>query len=123
MSRSRAPSEIFPERLKLAREKAGLSQAELSRRSGLQPSVISHFETSARRPSFENLRRIADALDVTTDYLLGRVDDRQSLGAMDKLHRHVNEMTVEDKEFFEVMAERLAQRAKQRRKKEPDNNA
>ena len=119
MSRSTPPSKIFPERLKHARKLRGLSQVELANRSGLQSSAISHFETKARRPSFENLRRLADALDVTTDFLLGRVDDPQALGAADRLHRHIDELTADDKEFAEDMLEQLAKRAKARRQKEP----
>ena len=74
------PSDIFPDRLRNAREIRDLTQSELSTRSGLQPSAISHFEAGTRKPSFENLRRLATALEVTTDYLLGRVDDPISVG-------------------------------------------
>lgn len=35
---------------------------------------ISHFETGTRRPSFDNLVRLVNALDVSADYLLGRTD-------------------------------------------------
>jgi hypothetical protein len=33
------------------------------------------------------LHRLADALDVTTDYLLGRVNERDGLAGADKRHR------------------------------------
>lgn len=62
----------FPQRLKEARDLRGLSQAELAQRSGLQPSAVSHFETGSRKPSFDNLLLLADVLEVTTDFLLGR---------------------------------------------------
>jgi len=64
----------FPNRLKEARDLRGLSQVELSGRTGLQPSAVSHFETGGRKPSFDNLMLLAEALQVTTDYLLGRTD-------------------------------------------------
>ena len=80
---SSAPSGAFPERLRSAREKRGLSQGELAKRAGFQASAISHFETGSRKPSFDNLRRLADALEVTTDYLLGRVTDMQALAEAD----------------------------------------
>lgn len=63
------------ERLKKAREASGLSQSELAARVRVQPPVISHFETGKRSPSLISLRRIADALDVSVDYLLGRTTD------------------------------------------------
>ena len=34
---------------------------------------VSHFETGHRFPNAESLRRLADALGVSADYLLGRV--------------------------------------------------
>lgn len=64
----------FPIRLKEARDLRELSQVELAGRAGLQPSAVSHFETGGRKPSFNNLMLLADALQVTTDYLLGRTD-------------------------------------------------
>jgi len=62
----------FPGRLKDARDARGLSQLDLAQKSGLQPSAISHFETGGRKPSFDNLQLLADVLEVSTDYLLGR---------------------------------------------------
>ena len=82
MEESTRPSEVFPERLRTAREKRGLSQGDLANRARFQASAISHFETGTRKPSFDNLRRLADALEVTTDYLLGRVTDDQALAGV-----------------------------------------
>jgi len=64
----------FSDRLKSARDLRGLSQAELAQKAGLQPSAISHFETGGRKPSFDNLLLLADVLQVTTDFLLGRTE-------------------------------------------------
>lgn len=70
----------FPERLKEARDRRGFSQLELAQTSGLQPSAVSHFETGGRKPSFDNLQLLADALKVSTDYLLGRTDKIEPVG-------------------------------------------
>ena len=67
-------SELFPDRLRAARQLRAFSQSELADKAGLQPSAVSHFETGRRAPSFDNLKALSDALQVTTDYLLGRVD-------------------------------------------------
>src|SRR5262245_20576265 len=106
--------DVFPERLKAARAKRELSQEGLAQRSNLQPSAISHFETGARRPSFDNLRRLADALDVTTDYLLGRVEDTQDLASADRLHRHLDQLSTGDREMAEEFLKVLARKAKRR---------
>lgn len=66
-----AEGEGFGERLRQAREARDLNQTELADRAKLQPSAIGHFEKGRRRPSFANIRSLARALNVTSDYLLG----------------------------------------------------
>jgi transcriptional regulator with XRE-family HTH domain len=114
MPRSTRRTDVFPERLRAGREKRGLSQEALAKRASLQASAISHFETSARKPSLDNLRRLADALDVTTDYLLGRVTDAEALASADKLHRHLDCLTSDDHDLAEDVLKLLADRAKRR---------
>lgn len=111
MSESTPPSAIFPDRLRCAREYRGLTQSELAGRARLQPSAISHFETGARKPSFDNLRLLADTLDVTTDYLLGRVAEFKELSGADKLHRHYNELQETDRKFADDLITLLASKA------------
>lgn len=111
MSESSPPSTIFPDRLRCAREYRGLTQGELAERSGLQPSAISHFETGTRKPSFDNLRLLADTLDVTTDYLLGRVAEFKELAGADKLHRHYNALQETDRKFADDLITLLASKA------------
>jgi transcriptional regulator with XRE-family HTH domain len=103
--------EIFKQRLRAAREHRKMSQGELAERAGLQPSAISHFETGGRSPSFDNLKRLADALNVTTDYLLGRVDEPTINGpAVGKMFRHAEKLTDDDLKALENMAEALAKK-------------
>jgi transcriptional regulator with XRE-family HTH domain len=90
---SAAPSTIFSARLKAARELRGLNQDQLAERSGLQSSAVSHFETGGRKPSFDNLKRLADALGVSTDYLLGRTSDPEGHAVhSDPLYRDVQRL-------------------------------
>ncbi len=111
MSESSTPSAVFPDRLRCAREYRGLTQGELALRAKLQPSAISHFETGTRKPSFDNLRLLADTLDVTTDYLLGRVSDFKELAGADKLHRHYSELQEGDRKFADDLITLLASKA------------
>lgn len=121
--------ELFPERLRAAREGRKLSQSELAQRAGLQPSAVSHFEAGRRAPSFDNLKRLANALDVTTDYLLGRTDEdgapsRDSVGpTADRLFRHAREITLEDLETLADFAEVLAKRNRRRSGEDKDDGA
>ncbi len=72
-------------------------------------SSIAHFESS-RRPSFDSLKRLAIALEITTDYLLGRVDSPEMTQDGDPLFRDVAKLTGDDreiaKEFLQMLADR-----------------
>lgn len=116
MQKSSQPSDVFPDRLRCAREYRGLTQGELADRAKLQASAISHFETGSRKPSFDNLRLLADTLDVTTDYLLGRVAEFKELAGADKLHRHYNELQDSDRKFADDMITFLANKASAKKK-------
>ncbi len=118
MPESTTPSDIFPQRLRAARKLRKLKQSELARLAGLQASAISHFETGARKPSFDNLKRLADALKATTDYLLGRVDDPAGLAGAERIHRHLGQLTGSDRSMAEDMIEMLAKRAEERNRQE-----
>jgi transcriptional regulator with XRE-family HTH domain len=94
------PTEIFKERLKKARDLRGLSQAQLATKAGLPPASVSHFESGPRKPSFDNLKALASALDVTTDYLLGRSDTPETSAATEgRLHRDLHKLTSQDLEL------------------------
>jgi transcriptional regulator with XRE-family HTH domain len=112
MPSSRDPSDVFPERLRQARELRQLSQAELAARARLQPSAVSHFETGTRRPSFDNLRRIADALEVSTDYLIGRSDSLSGSAGADVLYRDIERLSTQDRDFAATVVAQLAARNK-----------
>lgn len=71
----------FGKRLKQARELRGQTQAQLAERAGLTPVQISHFETGVKpSASAITLVKLADALSVTIDYLLGRTTEMQAVG-------------------------------------------
>lgn len=75
----------FKQRLILKRKDRGLSQSELARQAGLQPSAIAHFEAGRRKPSFANIRALAKALNTSADYLLGSGEAQTAFRDEDKL--------------------------------------
>ena len=115
MANEPTPSEIFQIRLRKAREELRKwSQSQLAERANMPPSSIAHFETGARKPSFDTLRRLANALDVTTDYLLGRVDDPALAEAGDPLYRDMGKLSAADRDtarlFIKALADRQAKK-------------
>jgi len=107
------PSDLFQERLRAARELRKWNQSELAEKASMPPSSIAHFESGSRKPSFDTLRRLANALEVTTDYLLGRVEDPALAQAADPLFRDVNKLTGNDRELAKDFLKMLAERNKQ----------
>lgn len=62
----------FPARLAWARKREGLTQSALSRRAGLHPEVVGNIERGTQQIGLHALISLADALDVSLDFLLGR---------------------------------------------------
>lgn len=108
--------EKFEDILRRVRELKQLSQSELAAKAGLQPAAISHFENGRRAPSFANLRKLADALSVSIDYLLGREENPSGAGPkIEAVFRHMQSMSDKDQETLEAMAKTLADRNEQNR--------
>lgn len=61
----------FGNRLRQLRKDRNLTQQQLAALIGVKNSVISFYEVGERMPSPDALRKLALALHVTTDYLLG----------------------------------------------------
>ena len=67
--------------------------------------------------AFDNLKALSEALQVTTDYLLGRVDEPGMMGvSTDKLFRHAENMSSDDLDMLTGFAEMLAKKAAQKKK-------
>lgn len=62
------------ERLKARREALGLSQSDIARAIGLTPQAVSAYENGVKRASGVVVAAIADVLNCSTDYLLGRTE-------------------------------------------------
>lgn len=61
--------------LRALRLAAGLSQSELARAAGLTQAGVWQVENGRRAPNAETLCKLAGALGVSTDALLGRGDE------------------------------------------------
>lgn len=94
--------EGFAQRLRELRKQKGLSQTQLGQLADLHYTHIGRFERGASRPSGDTLKRLADALGVTSDYLLdgahdaaakARFADRELL----KQFQEVEQLPDEDK--------------------------
>ena len=64
----------FNERLKELREKINLTQEQLAKISGVSSRMIQRYEYGTSRPRLDAAEKIAKALNVSTDELLGNAD-------------------------------------------------
>jgi transcriptional regulator with XRE-family HTH domain len=62
---------IFGKRIAAARKARGLTQRDLAKKVGISYRMIAYYEAQTNRPPTDKLATIANALNVTTDELLG----------------------------------------------------
>lgn len=63
---------IFLQRLKELRLKKGLTQQQIADLVHVNRVTYTNWEKGKREPSYENLVKLADLLDVSLDWLFGR---------------------------------------------------
>ncbi|WP_317400466.1 helix-turn-helix domain-containing protein [Anaerotruncus colihominis] len=61
----------FGERLVASRERKSISQKQLADMLGITPTRLNYWEKDKRQPDVSNIKRLASALGVSTDYLIG----------------------------------------------------
>lgn len=67
---------VVKRNLRLARNRLRISQREASHRAGISKSVLEKYESNEndRIPNTRQLFRLAEAYELSIDYLLGRSD-------------------------------------------------
>ena len=103
----------FSERLKDLRKQAGLTQVGVAEKLGISQPAYASWERGAKKPTQDNLVKIAQILDVSIDYLVGNseeksdeLDNIELLFRMNSKGLTDEEKTVFKKELIEFMEER-----------------
>ena len=68
---------VLGDRLRAARDKKGLSQIEVFRRTKINNKTLSRYENGGTEPDICTLKLLADIYEVSVDYLTG-YDDNES---------------------------------------------
>ena len=94
----------FKDRLKEARSRQKLSQNELANRVGVHVTNISRYERGENKPTTQVLSKLAEALEVTTDFLMsGSTDEVAESNISDKellsLFKRVNTLSNDKKKL------------------------
>lgn len=95
--------ENFNENLKEARLKSGLSQKDLSENIDVAKSTYSLYESGKREPNVDTIKKIASALNVSADTLLGIDEEPTTLAAHFDGDEYTEEELDEIKQFAEFV--------------------
>lgn len=89
----------FGEKISILRKQLKLSQDDLAKKIGTSAPIVGRYERGEIKPSIDVASKIADALNVSMDYLLGktnkmildkktmqRLQDIEQLSKEDKVH-------------------------------------
>ncbi|QDK22425.1 helix-turn-helix domain-containing protein [Leptospira weilii] len=112
--------EEFPERLRQLRVMKKMSQEELGQLTDLNYNHIGRYERGDSRPSADKLKALAEALGVTTDYLLsGNSDNAARVNLEDQelleMFRSVQQLPEEKKKSIKDLIEAYLFREKVRK--------
>jgi len=102
----------FGEKIILIRKQLNWSQADLAKKIGTSAPIVGRYEREEIKPSIDVASKIADALDVTLDYLLGKSDnmilDKKNLQRLED----IEQLPEEDKTHIFYAIDNLIKAAK-----------
>lgn len=92
----------FSERLKDLRKQAGLTQVDVAEKLGISQPAYASWERGVKKPTQDNLVKIAKILNVSVDYLVGISKEKSDeLDNIELLFRMNSKgLTDEEKEIF-----------------------
>ena len=112
----------FSERLKNLRKEAGFTQVDVASKLGISQPAYASWERGVKKPTQENLVKIAQIFNVSIDYLVGNseekldeLDNIELLFRMNSKGLTEEEKAVFKKELIEFMEERKKIFEKQKR--------
>lgn len=79
----------FGERLESCMKKAGYNQKQLAKQIDVTPVRLNYWIKDKRQPDIPNIKKLASALNVSADYLIGNIESSES-SAMDALAEERN---------------------------------
>lgn len=92
----------FSERLKKLRKDSGFTQVDVAEKLGISQPAYASWERGIKKPTQENLVKIAQVLNVSVDYLVGNSEEKSDdLDNIELLFRMNSKgLTDEEKAVF-----------------------
>lgn len=104
---------LFGERLLGVRKSKKISQDELAKKIGVHAPVIGRYERNEVKPSIEVATKIADALEVSLDYLVGHSDLLLEHNVLERI-LNIQKLSDKDQEHLFAMIDAFIRDAKTR---------
>ena len=81
---------MFAERLKSLRKEQNLTQQKIAEKLNISRGSYAQWEAQRTQPSSKSLETLANFFNVSTDYLLGNTDNKNSTKFEDDLEESLN---------------------------------
>ena len=100
---------LIPENLKQARERIGITKVEAARRMNIPQSSYVRYENGDRKPTLATINQMAQVLETSVDYLIGRSEESVADTAVVRKSEEpiLYEITSGAKNFNEAQINRL----------------
>ncbi len=96
----------FGERLSLVRKRKKLSQAEVGKKIGINGDAIGRYERNEVKPTIEMATKIAQALQISLDYLVGNTDIELDKATLNRI-QEIDRLSDENKNHIYVTVDAL----------------
>lgn len=102
----------FPQKLREERKKRGYTQEEMAKLLAIGQSAYAKWENGRTEPTLDNIIKLANILDVTVDYLLGRSDNFSntivlSKNNMKSFSKRLKELRLEKNQTQQELADKI----------------
>ncbi len=103
----------FGLRLATLRKEKKMAQGELANMIDIHANVLGRYEREEAKPSIDTAAKLADALGVSLDYLIGRTDIEMDMSIRDKILT-IQRLPEEEKQHIVFAIDALIRDAKAR---------
>jgi transcriptional regulator with XRE-family HTH domain len=102
----------FGDRLAYARKQKGMRQADLGKLVGTSGDIIGKYERDEIKPSIDTAAKIADALNVTLDFLVKDAEYQNIDNDALKRLKLLEKLSVEDKKHIYALMDAFFAKSK-----------
>lgn len=100
-------TEVFPSRLRKAREYNGITQQEVAKTIKISQSSYANYEAGKREPNLETLALLSKLYDVKSDWLIGLTSESELISINEVLENREREKILKQMEKEAKLAKRV----------------